>query len=56
MKAVQHNIKRVVDMVNAEHGPFKYVDWQVEPKKSTQCSIFDLAEDTKDKKGIDAFT
>lgn len=52
MKAVQHNIKRVVDMVNAEYGPFKYVDWRVEPKKSSQCSIFDLEEDTKDRKAL----
>ena len=52
MKAVQHNIKRVVDMVNAEYGPFKYVDWKVEPKQSSQCSIFDLEEDTKDRKAL----
>lgn len=52
MKAVEHNIKRVVDMVNAEYGPFKYVDWQVEAKASRQCSIFDLEEDTKDKKAL----
>lgn len=52
MKAVQYNIKRVVDMVNAEYGPFKYVDWQVETKAPRQCSIFDLEEDTKDKKAL----
>ena len=52
MKAVQYNIKRVVDMVNAEYGPFKYVDWQVNTKPSGQCSIFDLEEDTKDRKAL----
>jgi len=31
-----------VFMVNAEYGPFKYIDWQVNAKKSKQCSIFDM--------------
>lgn len=46
MNAVQHNINRIIAMVNAEYGPFKHVDWQVNAKKSTQCSLFDMpAED-----------
>lgn len=50
MKAVQHNIKRVVDMVNAEYAPFKYVDWQVETKAGRQCSIFDLSPEDNNSK------
>jgi len=42
MNAVQHNISRIVKMVNAEYGPFKYIDWQVNARKSKQCSIFDM--------------
>ena len=42
MNAVQHNISRIVKMVNAEYGPFKYINWQVNAKKSKQCSIFDM--------------
>ncbi len=42
LNAVQHNISRIVKMVNAEYGPFKYIDWQVNAKKAKQCSIFDM--------------
>ena len=36
LNAVHHNISRIVEMVNAEYGPFKYIDWQVNAKKSKQ--------------------
>lgn len=50
MNAVQHNIARIVEMVNAEYGPFKYIDWQVNAKKSKQCSIFDMSPEDESSK------
>lgn len=50
MKAVQYNIDRIVEMVNAEYGPFRYIDWQVNAKESKQCSIFDLPEEDENNK------
>lgn len=35
MKAVNYNISRIVEMVSAEYGPFRYIDWQPQKRQAT---------------------